>query len=77
MTPQEISDYKMKWKPGTIVRLHSDLDWKAKEWCRRNLLRQCWSMDTYTGVYEHSFFFEKEDDAIAFANEFSQWVLHD
>jgi hypothetical protein len=77
MTPQEISEYKMKWRPGTIVRIHSDLDWEAKQWCRKNLERHQWSMDTYTSVYEHSFFFENEDNAIKFANQFQQWVLYD
>ena len=32
MTPQEIFDYKMRWKPGFTVTLHSDLDVKGKSW---------------------------------------------
>jgi hypothetical protein len=39
MTPQEQFDYKLSWKPGHIVRLHSDLDNEGKTWCKRNLER--------------------------------------
>jgi len=61
MTPQETFEYKLNWKPNAYcVRLHSDLDWQGKDWCRKNLQRHQWSMDTYTNVYEHTFFFENE-----------------
>jgi hypothetical protein len=73
MTPQEVFEYKMKWKPiGFAVRLHSDLDWKGKDWCRKNLERHQWSMDTYTDVYEHTFFFEKEEHAKLFETQFNK-----
>lgn len=73
MTPQEVFEYKLKWKPnGHTVRLHSDLDWKGKDWCRKNLERHQWSMDTYTDVYEHTFFFEKEEHAKQFENQFDK-----
>jgi hypothetical protein len=64
MTPQEIADYKRKWMmtgDNNPVRLHSDLDWRGKDWCRKHLERQSWSMTTWTDVYEHTFFFETED----------------
>ena len=67
MSPQEISDYKMKWKPnGFAIPFHSDLDWKAKDWCRKHLQRHQWSMDTYTDVYEHTMFFELKEHADEF-----------
>jgi len=66
MTPQEIAEYKANWKPGFIVKLHSDLDWKGKDWCRKNLERHQWSMSSYTDIYEHTFHFENEEDYIEF-----------
>ena len=69
-TPQEISDYKQHWMSrgnNYSVRLHSDLDIQGKDWCRRNLERWQWKMDTYTNVYEHTFYFEFEEDAEDFA----------
>lgn len=75
MTPIEISEYKMKWKPrGTTVKIHSDLDWKCKDWCRKHLNRWEWTMDTFTDVYEHTFFFEHKHDADKFA---IQWKIND
>jgi hypothetical protein len=71
MTPQEISDYKLRWRNNSFsVRLHSDLDWKGKGWCRKNLQRHQWSFDSWTDVYEHTFNFEREEDAVSFS---SQW----
>lgn len=75
MTPQEIVDYKNKWKPtATQVDVHSDLAVKCKDWCRKNLERHQWSMDIYTGVYSHSFYFEDAEIAQKFATEFEDWV---
>ena len=74
MTPQEISDYKLRWMPGCTVRLHSDLDTKGKDWCRRHLDRWQWSFTTYTNVYEHTFHFEAEDDAVEFAKQWPEYT---
>lgn len=74
MTPQEIFEYKLGWSPGISVAIHSDLDWKAKNWCRKNLDRQYWAMDLYTDVYEHTFRFEHEHHAKQFAIEFKEWL---
>lgn len=66
-TPQDISEYKMKWKSHAFtVPIHSDIDWQCKDWCRKNLQRWEWSMTAYTGVYEHTFLFEKEEHAKEF-----------
>ena len=67
MTPQEIFEYKLKWKPGYTVRLHSDLVDQGKAWCRKWLERQNWSMTEYTDVYEHTFHFK----CMEAANDFS------
>jgi len=74
MTPLEISEYKMRWKPGFTVDVHSDLDVQCKAWCRGNLNRWEWSMDTYTDVYSHSFYFEEEQAAAEFERKFERWV---
>jgi hypothetical protein len=71
MTPQEINEYKMRWRPDAwSVGLHSDLDWKGKDWCRKNLERWQWSFDKWTDVYEHTFRFEYQSDANAFREQF-------
>jgi hypothetical protein len=68
MTPQEINEYKLRWMRGTpySVRLHSDLDTQGKTWCRRNLERHQWKMNTWTDNYEHTFYFEHQDDSLIF-----------
>lgn len=59
MTPQEIFEYKQSWKNRAFeVPFHSDYDWRAKDWCRRNLQRHQWSMTSWTGAYEHTMLFE-------------------
>jgi len=75
MTPQEIFEYKNNWKPeGFQVDVHSDLDVQCKDWCRKNLNRWEWSMDTYTDVYSHSFYFEHADASQRFRLKFKDWV---
>lgn len=66
MTPAEIFEYKQSWKPGTIVRLHSDVVDRGKTWCRQQLEQQQWSVTTWTGVYEHTFHFEESGEALRF-----------
>lgn len=74
-TPQEQFEYKQKWKPtGHTVIVHSDLIVKCKEWCRRNCQRWEWSMDLYTDVYAHTFFFEHENAAEEFKEHFKEWI---
>lgn len=74
MTPQEIHDYKLKWLPGHVVRLHSDLDWKGKDWCRKQLERHQWSFTSWTYNYEHTFHFEDERVAQNFEIEFGRFA---
>jgi hypothetical protein len=75
MTPQEIFEYKCAWKPNAyVVNVHSDLDIQCKDWCRRHLQRHEWSMDTYTYVYAHTFYFEHDLHAKMFIQEFKEWV---
>lgn len=73
ITPQEISDYKRAWKPnGFAVPLHSDLHVVGKDWCRHNLERWQWSMDTFTDVYEHTFHFQSRASADEFKKYFEE-----
>ena len=75
MTPQEIFEYKNRWKANAyIVHVHSDLDIQCKSWCRKHLQRHEWSMDTYTDVYSHTFYFEHDIHGKEFAQEFFEWV---
>ena len=69
MTPQEIFEYKMHWMPGHQVKIHSDLDWTATDWCKKNLKQWEWKVYNWTDVYEHTFAFEKEEDAVRFTTE--------
>lgn len=74
MTPQEIFEYKQRWKPGYTVRLHSDLVDHGKTWCRRQLERQQWSMTEWTDVYEHTFHFEDVRAGQNFEMEFGKFA---
>ena len=69
MKPEEIEEYKLSWKPGFTVRLHSDSDNLGKAWCRKNMERHQWSFTSFTDVYEHTFHFELEEHASVFAKE--------
>ena len=77
MTPQEITDYKRKWKMDKpfVVKVHGDLYIAHKDWCRRNADRHQWSMDTFTAPYENTFFFEHNAHAIAFGYAFKENVI--
>jgi hypothetical protein len=76
MTPQEITDYKIKWmsKEPYEVRIHSDLRDQARDWCKENLNQWCWTFTAYTNVYEHTFNFEDEFAANSFKERFKEWV---
>jgi len=75
MTPQETFEYKRGWKPRAYqVDIHSDLDIQCKDWCRKHLERHQWSMETYTDVYQHSFYFENDLHGKQFAQEFREWI---
>lgn len=76
MTPQEMAEYKQRWlgKNPYMVQLHSDLDIEGKEWCRRMLERHQWSFESFTDVYEHTFYFEDRHIGQQFEHEFIDWV---
>lgn len=75
MTPQEIFEYKQRWRPYSwAVAVHSDYDWRVKDWCRKHLERQQWSMDTYTDVYEHTVLFEHQHHMQQFMEDFKHAI---
>ena len=64
MTPQEIFDYKLKWKSNShIVKFHSDHKMDYYDWCKENFNKWQFDIITWTNVYEHSMIFEKVEDA--------------
>ena len=60
MTPQEIFEYKLRWHKisSNIVKVHSDLEFDAKRWCKTNLKQHQWDFSKYTAAYEDTFYFE-------------------
>ena len=75
MSPQEVFEYKLRWKPNAyIAHVHSDLDIQCKTWCRKRLQRHEWSMDVWTAVYSHTFYFEHEIHLDEFKKQFKEWI---
>jgi hypothetical protein len=72
LTPQQITDYKQKWMSNCpfIVELHSDYRSRAKDWCKRVLMKQQYVLKEYTAVYEDTWFFENQKDA----NDFTRCI---
>jgi hypothetical protein len=69
MTPQEVFDYKTSWlmsRQYYTITAHSDLFRDCLRWCRDNVSRHKWSYSEYTDVWEHTFYFEEEQTALAF-----------
>jgi len=72
MTPQEIFEYKQKWKPRCFdIQVHSDKEQEAIQWCKNFCESEEWNLLTWTDVYEHTFIFEQAIHAQAFAREYS------
>lgn len=76
MTPQEITDHKIRWMQGDtyVVAVHSDLDSQCTQWLKENVAKHQWNMYNYTDVYQHTYFFELKEDADKFAEHFKEWV---
>ena len=73
MSPQEMSDYKLKWGPGYEVQVDIDSDFWGKEFCRKNFKPQSWSYRKYTMPDDsHTFYFENKDFAEKFLNEYNK-----
>lgn len=73
MTPQEISDYKLRWKPGYMVQVDIDSDVWGKDYCKKNLKRHQWSFEKYTRPDDsHRFSFETFSVAQQFFQAYNQ-----
>ena len=74
MTPQEIYEYKQRWMSTNThpVTLDEYLEFDGKSWCRKNLESKVWKFSKYTDIYEHTFYFEKVEDAEAFRKKFKK-----
>ena len=76
LTPQEVFDYKRKWKLTCCHSVQVDMDshiW-GKEWCRKHLDRIDWSFDKYTRPDDsHTFMFKEEIAANTFLEEYRKY----
>ena len=77
-TPQEISDYKHKWKHrGHIVVVEQYDDVFAKDWCRKNLERYEWSFEKYANPDDsHVMLFESEIAKNNFAEDYKLYMAN-
>ena len=67
MSPQEIFDYKFKWKSNSFaVSYHSDWEMEYVDYCKANFEKWQWDHLKWTNVYEHTMLFEKIKDADKF-----------
>jgi hypothetical protein len=73
-TPQEIFDYRLKWRPGYQVIVHSDLRDHAKDWCKINVEKHKYIIKNWTHIYAFTYCFEQKEIAYQFEKEFSSWV---
>ena len=73
MTPLEISEYKMRWRPGYSVQVDMDSDVWGKDYCRKNLERQEWTFDKHTRPDDsHTFAFEQKEVALQFLQVYNE-----
>lgn len=71
MLPLEIFDHKHRWlRDPFIVDLHSDYRMAAKDWCKANVPKQSWEVNTFTEVYGDRWYFEHLEDSEKFIKEF-------
>ena len=73
MTPIEISEYKMRWRPGYSVQVDMDMDWWGKDYCRKHIERHQWTFDKHTRPDDsHTFGFEQKEFAQQFYQAYSK-----
>ena len=68
MKPQDIFDYKLKWRSNNPIEVpfHSDYMMNYYDWCKENFNKWQYDIITWTGVYEHTMIFESAKDAEKF-----------
>jgi len=73
MTPQEISDYRVKWiatEDFSDVSIYSDDFVSATQWCHEELKPGSWKAIKHSGQHECRVLFENEKDANIFSSFF-------
>ena len=74
MTPLEISEYKMRWRPGYRVQVDCDSDVWGKDYCRKHIERHEWTFDKYSRPDDsHTFAFEKKEVANLFFKAYNEY----
>jgi hypothetical protein len=72
MTPQELNDYKMRWRPGYKVQVDVDSDVWGKNYCRKHVERHQWTFDKHTYPDDsHTFAFEQLEVALVFLKSYN------
>jgi len=68
MTPQEIAEYKARWKSNSwSCFVDPDADVWSKDWCRRYVPREDWSFDKFARQDDwHKVLFHFQTDMMAF-----------
>ena len=76
MTPQEIFDYKLKWKmnePYKVI-VHSDKEHEGKDWCKEQVEPHKWDFVKWYNMYENIYLFEDKASADRFEQAMGRWV---
>ena len=68
MTPQEVTDYKNKWKMAAyfLVHVHSDNRAKVQAWCKDFCFQWRYDIKTLTDNYTDTVSFQLLEDCDAF-----------
>ena len=75
MSPQEITDYKRGWRLNAyLVELHTDLRRDGIDYCKQYIEAHRWNHKRWGDVYYDTFYFQHEEDAKRFADEFERFV---
>ena len=74
MTPQEIADHKMKWKPlSWNLFIDPDADVWAKNYAKRNFEKQSWGFQPYARQDDwHVMQFEHHSDFCSFKEAYEE-----
>jgi hypothetical protein len=71
MSTQEIQDYKLKWLRTKCFRVNViETNGEHHEWLEKNLHEKTWEMSFNPDNKHHTFYFEKQQDAEKFRENF-------
>lgn len=63
--PQDVADYRRNWMSKSPAKVNVKEFHKSRKWLNENLYRHQWDI-SYTGPYQTTVFFEREEDAFLF-----------